>query len=143
MLLGKLLLDLFSNGIVPPCDQGYAGNEGIQGFGHTKALYVETTTTEQLSALDRALGLSETRNAEISREWFTQVANRRHLPAYPAMERHLKRFGRTWLLSGAYRGLVHNGQDSGLAQRIFEEAKSAYHPLTRKAIENILKQADT
>jgi len=43
----ELFLDLFSNGIVPPCNQGYAGNKGVQGLCHTEALYIETTTTEQ------------------------------------------------------------------------------------------------
>jgi hypothetical protein len=97
-----------------------------------------TTTAEQLVVLDEALELSESRNAEIGREWFTQVARRRHMAAYPAMEAHLKRYGRTWLLSGAYRGLVTNGEDTALARRIFDEAKAAYHPLTRMAIEKIL-----
>jgi len=97
-----------------------------------------STTTEQLTLLDSTLGLSKSRNAEIAREWFTQVAHRRHLPAYPAMEAHLKRFGRTWLLAGTYRGLATNGEDSELASRIYGEAKSSYHPLTRMAIEQIV-----
>jgi aminopeptidase N len=100
----------------------------------------QSTTSEQLEALDEALGLSSTRNAEIAREWFTQVANRRHMAAYPALQAHLKRFGRTWLLSGAYRGLVSNGKDAALARQVFDEAKAAYHPLTRMAIERILKE---
>ncbi|NND43817.1 MAG: aminopeptidase, partial [Xanthomonadales bacterium] len=90
------------------------------------------TRSEQLSALDAALALSESRNAEIAREWFTQVANRRHLPAFDAMRAHLQKFGRTWLLSGTYRGLVNNGHDAGLAREVYEKAKSSYHPLTRK-----------
>jgi len=96
------------------------------------------TSSERLSELDAALGLSESRNAEIAREWFTQVANRRHTPVYPAMRDHLGRFGRTWLLSGTYRGLVTNGQDAALAREIFEASKARYHPLTRLSIENIL-----
>jgi aminopeptidase N len=98
----------------------------------------ETTSNAQLAALDDTLGLSASRNAEIAREWFTQVAQRRHEAAYPPMEQHLKRFGRTWLLSGAYRGLVQNGQDAERARRIYQEAKGSYHPLTRMAIEKIL-----
>lgn len=96
------------------------------------------TSDEQLSALNAAMGLSESRNAEIAREWFTQVANRRHLAAYPAMREHLQRFGRTWLLSGTYRGLVNNGQDAELARELFDASKSKYHPLTRISIEKVL-----
>lgn len=95
----------------------------------------------QLAELDFTLGLSATRNAEVAREWFTQVSRRRHEPAYAAMETHLNRFGRTWMLSGTYRGLANNGQDLALAHEIFERAKSAYHPLTIMAIEKILTDA--
>jgi hypothetical protein len=97
-----------------------------------------SATAGQLSALDEALGLSGSGNAEISREWFTQVAARRHTPAYPAMEEHLKRSGRIWLLAGTYRGLATNGADAALVRRIYEEAKGLYHPLTRMAIERVL-----
>jgi leukotriene-A4 hydrolase len=94
---------------------------------------------EKLAELDTALGLSTSRNAEIGREWFTQVARRRHTEAYEAMEQHLNRHGRTWMLSGTYRGLAGNGEDAELARSIFDNAKSAYHPITVMAIENILK----
>jgi len=102
----------------------------------------KTTTTEQLVELDAALGLSQSRNAEIAREWFTQVARRRHLAAYPALEAHLRRHGRIWLLHGAYRGLISNGEDAALARRIFEGAKAQYHPLTRMAIEQVLGEGN-
>ncbi|HSM68979.1 MAG TPA: M1 family metallopeptidase [Xanthomonadales bacterium] len=93
----------------------------------------------QLSELDETLGLSGTGNAEIARAWFTEVAQRRHLPAYPAMESHLERFGRIWLLGGIYRGLVNNGADQALARSLFEQARHAYHPATVTAIEKILE----
>jgi aminopeptidase N len=113
-------------------------NWSPQAIVNLLAQLPESTASAQLAALDEALGLSASRNAEIAREWFTQVAQRRHEAAYSAMEQHLKRFGRTWLLSGAYRGLVQNGQDAEWARRIFQEAKGSYHPLTRMAIEKIL-----
>jgi aminopeptidase N len=98
----------------------------------------EGLDTAQLSELDETLGLSGTGNAEIARAWFTEVAGRRHLPAYPEMEVHLQRFGRIWLLSGVYRGLVNNGADQALARSLFEQARHAYHPATVAAIEKIL-----
>ncbi len=97
------------------------------------------TTGEQLSELDAALGLSTTRNAEIGRAWFIQVAKRRHTTAYEQMEQHLNRYGRTKMLANVYRSLLENGQDAKLARAIFEKAKSAYHPITVMAIERVLK----
>ena len=40
---------------------------------------------ERLTELDTSLGLSDTRNAEIGRTWFIQVAKRRYEPAYPKL----------------------------------------------------------
>jgi leukotriene-A4 hydrolase len=90
---------------------------------------------EQLNELDDSFGFSNTRNAEISRAWFIQVANRRHLPAYKAMEAHLNHYGRTRLIKPVYVALAKNGEDTELAHQLFEDAKSSYHPLTISSIE--------
>jgi aminopeptidase N len=96
---------------------------------------------EQLNELDQALGLSESSNVTITRAWFVRVAMLRHLDAYDAMEQHLKRHGRTWLISGVYRALAENGIDGDLARDIFEQARGAYHPATVLAIESIFRKA--
>ena len=56
---------------------------------------------ERLAAADEHFGFSASRNAEITRAWFIQVAKRRHLPAYPAMQDHLARHGRMRLITPA------------------------------------------
>lgn len=89
---------------------------------------------QQLAELDAALGLSQTGNAEIARAWFIQVALRRHLPAYPAMEAYLAKHGRTRLVKPVYEALVKNGQDAAQAQSLFEQNEHAYHPQTADAI---------
>jgi hypothetical protein len=93
----------------------------------------------QLRELDETFGFSQTRNAEIGRAWFTQVAARRHLPAYSAMEEHLLGNGRIHLIDPVYQALVENGQDTALAEKVFEQAKAGYHPLTVMIIERSLK----
>ena len=90
---------------------------------------------DQLSELDESFSFSESRNAEIGRAWFIQVAIRRHLPAYEAMEAHLNRYGRTRLVAPVYMALVKNGEDRELSQELFAGARSKYHPLTIAAIE--------
>ena len=92
-------------------------------------------TESQLRELDDSFGLSQTRNAEIGRAWFIQVAARGHAPAYMAMEAHLKRHGRTRLIKPVYEALVENGKDAELASTVFEQARVHYHPLTVAAIE--------
>lgn len=89
----------------------------------------------QLAEVDRALGLSASRNAEIARAWFIEVAKRRHLPAYPELPGYLSRYGRSRLVEPVYAALVANGEDAELAAELFESARGAYHPLTVAAIE--------
>ena len=97
----------------------------------------------RLTELDEALGFSATRNAEIGRTWFIQVATRRHQPAYEAMAEHLNRYGRTRLIAPVYKALVDNGADRSLATELFSQARFAYHPLTVANIEKTLNSDGT
>ena len=90
---------------------------------------------EKLIELDTTFGFSQSRNAEIGRTWFIQVASRRHLPAYEAMEQHLNRYGRTRLVQPVYIALAKNGEDAELAAELFAGASDKYHPLTIASIE--------
>jgi len=94
---------------------------------------------DQLTKLDEGLGFSDTRNAEIGRTWFIQVAKRRYTPAYEKLEQHLNRFGRGRLIYPVYVALAQNGTDLELARAMFARARSAYHPLTEASIARALE----
>jgi aminopeptidase N len=94
---------------------------------------------DQLLELDKLFGLSRSGNAEIAREWFIQVATRKHRPAYAEMRSYLGRYGRTRLVEPVYAALVSNGEDGTLAREIFDEFKATYHPLTVAAIVPVLQ----
>lgn len=98
-------------------------------------------STAKLGELDATLGLSDTRNAEIGRTWFIQVAQRQHRPAYDALEQYLNRYGRTRLIRPIYKALAENGTDLELAQEMFARARRLYHPLTNSSIELTFKRA--
>ena len=89
----------------------------------------EDLPIDKLAELDAAMGFSDTNNAEIGRAWFIQVAERRYTAAYDKLERHLNRYGRGRLIGPVYRALVENGEDRALAREMFENARSAYHPV--------------
>ena len=95
-------------------------------------------TPEQLATLDAAFGFSASINAEITQAWFTQVAQRRFEPAYPALEQHLLRHGRMKLIVPVYAALVANGHDGDLAREVFARARDGYHPLTIGRVEGVL-----
>ena len=89
----------------------------------------------QLRELDETLGLSVSRNAEIARAWFIEVASRKHRPAYNDMRLHLGRYGRTHLVRPVYQALIKNGEDLDFAEEIFAAERDNYHPLTVAAIQ--------
>ena len=95
----------------------------------------------QLGELDAAWNLSDTRNAEIGRTWFIQVAERRYTPAYDALAAHLQRYGRGRLIAPVYAALAGTGHDGALAAELFGQAKSKYHPIAVAWIESSLHAA--
>ncbi|MDJ0709180.1 MAG: M1 family metallopeptidase [Woeseiaceae bacterium] len=95
----------------------------------------------KLADLDSVYGFSETRNAEIARTWFIQVAERRYASAYPQLEAHLNRYGRGRLIAPVYSALVANGEDLELAREMFERAKATYHPLVARWIAETLEES--
>jgi aminopeptidase N len=97
---------------------------------------------EKLAKLDAGWNLSETRNAEVGRTWFIQVATRRYTDAYEALEAHLNRYGRGRLIAPVYVALAENGRDRELALELFERAQSAYHPLAVAWIAGALESTD-
>lgn len=97
---------------------------------------------EKLQALDAEFGFSETKNAEIARTWFIQVAERRYSPAYASLEEYLNRYGRARLVAPIFGALAANGQDAELARAMYAKARGAYHPLTSGYIERSLQRAE-
>ena len=97
---------------------------------------------EKLAELDAGWNLSDTRNAEIGRTWFIQVAERRYTDAYEELEAHLNRYGRGRLIAPVYRALAENGEDKELAREMFERARGAYHPITVGWIAGGLESTD-
>jgi hypothetical protein len=96
----------------------------------------------RLSELDNAFGFSDTRNAEIGRTWFIQVAQRQHREAYDKLEQHLNRYGRTRLVAPVYRALAENGADLEIAREMFANARGSYHPITIARITSVLSPED-
>jgi aminopeptidase N len=93
---------------------------------------------ERLAELDAGLEFSATRNAEIGRTWFIQVAQRRYTAAYEQLEQHLHRYGRGRLIEPVYLALAQNGSDLELAREMFGRARDTYHPLTESAVAGVL-----
>ena len=113
-----------------------------QGAVHFINSLPASLSDAQLAELDNAFGFSDTRNAEIGRTWFIQVAQRQYRNAYDKLEQHLNRYGRTRLVAPVYRALAENGADLGIAEEMFARARGKYHPITIARIESVLSPDD-
>jgi aminopeptidase N len=111
---------------------------------HAKIHFINSLPADlsqaMLAELDAAWQLSETRNAEMARTWFIQVATRRYTNVYAELEAHLNRYGRGRLIAPVYAALIENGEDAQLAREMFERARGAYHPIITASIGNALAE---
>jgi drug/metabolite transporter (DMT)-like permease len=98
-----------------------------------------SVTGAQLAALDAAFGLSQRGNSEVLFAWLQQCVAHRHEPAFPALERFLTQQGRRKFLKPLYQELSKSDWGRDLARRIYEQARPAYHAVSRDTIDDVLK----
>ena len=92
---------------------------------------------EQLQELDEAFGLTESKNNEIAFSWLMIAVRNDYQPAFARLEDFLTSIGRNKFLRPLYGNLVESGKKD-MAERIFEDAKAGYHPLTVKVNSRII-----
>ena len=97
-------------------------------------------TEAQLADLDRAFSLSEAGNSEILFAWLMIAVRHQYEPAAPALEQFLTGMGRRKFTQPLYEALMAEG-DWGrpLAQRIYEEARPGYHPITTGSADPVVR----
>lgn len=98
----------------------------------------EPLSAEQLAALDTQFGFSDTSNRIIGARWLRVAAMNQYRPAYPAMRRHLNSIGRMLLIVPIYAELAKTPEGHAFAVEVFSQARSGYHPIAQKAIEDTL-----
>jgi leukotriene A-4 hydrolase/aminopeptidase len=91
----------------------------------------EKLSAEQLAELDKAFGLTASRNNETAFSWLMIVVRNQYQPGYERLENFLTSIGRNKFLRPLYRAMMENGEQA-MAKRIFEKARSGYHPLSVK-----------
>ena len=101
----------------------------------------ERLSGAQLSDLDRSLRFSERSNAEVLFFWLRIAVRNEYEPAYPALERFLTSHGRRKFIEPLYAEMVkapRGGRE--LAARIYAHAEASYHPVTRQAVEAVVRR---
>jgi len=105
------------------------------------SLLPDDLTREQMAELDARFDLTRASNKMIAREWFIEAVEREYTAAYPAIEEHLKSVGRMLLITPIYEALARTPDGRVLAERIYDEARSSYHPIARASVERALAEA--
>ncbi len=94
-------------------------------------------SAEQLDALDSAFDLTASENNMIARSWLQHAVRNRYEPAYERLEAFLMSIGRNLLIAPLYKALMETGQ-TDFARRVYDAAKSSYHPITVAANEPVI-----
>ena len=89
---------------------------------------------QKLEDLDQAFGLTAAANNEIAFSWLRIAIRNGYEPAFGRLEQFLRSIGRTKFIGVLYEDMVGAGMED-MAQRVFAEAKTSYHPLAAKSIE--------
>jgi len=99
----------------------------------------EKLSDERLTALDKAFNLSKSGNSEILFAWLINAIRNSYEPAYPAFEDFLTRQGRRKFLKPLYAAAMANPATQDLAKRVYQKARSSYHPISIASVDAIVK----
>ncbi|MEE9386227.1 MAG: M1 family metallopeptidase [Nannocystaceae bacterium] len=90
---------------------------------------------ERMGELDRAFQLTESGNYEILNQWLVLTARHHYEPAYARMESFLMEVGRRKFLLPIYRELMKTDVGRERAIRIYAQARTRYHAITRRSLD--------
>ena len=99
----------------------------------------DSLTQQQLTELDAAFDLTQSKNNEIAHSWLLMAVENWYEPALPRVHSYLVSIGRNKLVKPIYKALSQTPKGKMLAQKAFAEAKPGYHPLTVKANEGFVE----
>ncbi len=96
-------------------------------------------TIEEMAAIDKEFNFTNGGNFVIRRQWFIPAIEHQYKFAYPAIEKFLTSYSRTYSLTPLYKEMVKTPEGKAWAKQIYAKAKSGYHATTVVAIDQIVK----
>jgi aminopeptidase N len=94
----------------------------------------------RLAELDRALGLSASRNSEVLSAWLQLALANRYQPAVPAAERFLLSMGRGKFVTPVFKALWGEAEwGRPIATRLYARARPLYHSVTAGQVDKAMK----
>lgn len=99
----------------------------------------DTLSTENMSALDKEFGFTNSRNSEIQALWYELAIKHKYKPAYPAIEKFLIEVGRRKFLTPLYTEMISTPEGKAWAKRVYAKARPNYHSVSYTTIDELLK----
>lgn len=96
-------------------------------------------TVQEMTDIDKEFNFTKGGNFVIRRQWFIIAIQHQYKFAYPAIERYLTTYSRTYSLTPLYKEMIKTPEGRVWAKQIYAKAKSGYHATTVEALEKILK----
>ena len=91
-----------------------------------------------MTELDRALGLTESGNAEVAFQWLLMAIPSKYAPAEPRLEAFLIGIGRRKFIKPLYEELWKTPEGQVRARAIYKKARPGYHPIGRDTVDRIV-----
>jgi leukotriene-A4 hydrolase len=98
----------------------------------------EQLSMDQMRKLEKAFRFTESGNSEIVDQWLLMAVRNGYEPAYGRLEQFLTTVGRRKFLKPLYEELVKTPEGKHRALRIYEKARSGYHPIAQTTVDEIL-----
>lgn len=95
---------------------------------------------DQMAALDKAFGFTQSGNAEILGIWFEFVIRQKYTAGYAALEDFLLHVGRRKFVRPLYKLMAETEEGKEMAKRIYAKARPNYHSVTAGTVDELLGQ---
>ncbi len=100
----------------------------------------ENLSSDKMTELDKAFGLTKKGNSEISFQWLMMSIKQNYKAADSRLEEFLTSIGRRKFVRPLFTELAKTPEGTKRANEIYAKARSGYHPITQSAIDAILKK---
>ena len=108
-------------------------------WNHFLRSFKDGLTKSQMVELDKEFNFTQSGNSEITHDWLHHVIGTMYEPGMKKLEEFLTGQGRRKFLQPLYLKLSQTGAGKKIADRIYSEARSGYHAVSRQTIDEILK----
>jgi hypothetical protein len=91
-----------------------------------------------MAELDRALGLTASRNNEVAFQWLLMSLRSGYAPANGRLQEFLVSIGRRKYIKPLYEELVKTPEGQARARAIYARARPGYHPIAVDTMDRIV-----